>query len=150
MKKKQPHTTQNPRTQLFEIKATLLEVTYSPGFLSLCILYYLVHILLCSLASTTKTLAAAKARTISSVRQVSATSFSVQISNIRIHHPTAPAFSALHYKKVLLDFPIKNNSFVGEPRPELNEAWHHLLRSMESLLHITSANSDDEQTWLSE
>ena len=42
----------------------------------------------------------------------------------------APAYSALQYEKTLLDFPIDNNPFVGQPRPELDAAWHYLLRSI--------------------
>ena len=40
-----------------------------------------------------------------------------------------PAREALHSDIRCFPTRITNNPFVGDPRPELHAAWHHLLRS---------------------
>lgn len=40
-----------------------------------------------------------------------------------------PARSALQWETRYFPTLITNNPFAGEPRPELEEAWHNLLRS---------------------
>lgn len=41
-----------------------------------------------------------------------------------------PARSALQWEVRRLETNIRGNVFVGEPRPELENAWHNLLQRM--------------------
>lgn len=48
------------------------------------------------------------------------------------HRIKAPAREALEYETQVFYSPVDGNPFAGPPRPELDEAWHHLLRSAKS------------------
>ena len=37
--------------------------------------------------------------------------------------------TALEYERRTLRTDLDSNNFTGEPRPELDEAWHNLLKS---------------------
>lgn len=39
----------------------------------------------------------------------------------------APALSAIRYQRKTLTRDIFNNTYTGNPRPELDEAWSYLL-----------------------
>jgi len=38
----------------------------------------------------------------------------------------------LEYERRVFRTELDNNSFTGEPRPELDDAWHELLKSKSS------------------
>ena len=42
---------------------------------------------------------------------------------------TAPAREALEYEKQVFHSSVDGNPFAGPPRPELDAAWHDLLKS---------------------
>ena len=46
---------------------------------------------------------------------------------------TAPAKEALDYEKKVFYSPVDGNPFAGPPRPELDAAWHNLLKSIRTI-----------------
>ena len=45
----------------------------------------------------------------------------------------APAREALEYEKQVFRSPVDGNPFAGPPRPELDAAWHNLLKSSHTI-----------------
>ncbi len=46
-----------------------------------------------------------------------------------LNDPKAPAREALKYEKQIFYSDVEGNPFAGPPRPELDDAWHNLLKS---------------------
>lgn len=57
----------------------------------------------------------------------------------------APAREALKYKKQVFHSYVDGNPFAGPPRPELDGAWHNLLKSEPKQLSALKAIDSDRQ-----
>lgn len=60
----------------------------------------------------------------------------------------APAREALKYEKQVFHSYVDGNPFAGPPRPELDEAWHNLLRSEHKQLSALKAINSDRQRFI--
>ena len=69
----------------------------------------------------------------------------------RTDYNTAPARDAVHYETVTFDgYFVIESPFTGEPRPELDDAWHNLLRSKRPFLAGEPLANQHLQTPISE